>query len=153
MGTVLCIIPTSGGSKGLSRKNVLELGGRPLVGYPIAAARASGVYDVLLVSTDDGEITKVARAQGAHIPFLRPSAFAQALTITKATLQQALRAFEKHVGKTFDTCLFLTPTDIFSSASWVTRAVTVLKENHELESAFSCSSTHKNYWQPGESRQ
>lgn len=149
MSSVICIIPARGGSKGLPRKNLIDLAGRPLVGYPIAAARASGVCDVIFVTTDDEEIAAVAREQGADVPFLRPTHLAEDLTTTEATLQQALLAYEKHAGRSFDICVFLTPTDIFRNPAWVTRAVTLLKENPELESAFSCSSTHKNYWHHG----
>ena len=124
-----------------------------MVGYPIATARASDMCDAIRVSTDDEVVTKVANAKGAHVPFPRPSEFAQDLTITVVKLHQALRAYKTPAGKIFDICVFLTPTDIFRSASWVTRAVTVLKENPELESAFQRSSTHKNYWARGESDQ
>ncbi len=148
---VLCVIPARGGSKGLPRKNVLPLAGRPLVGYPIAAAKASGVCDAIFVTTDDEEIAAVARAEGADVPFLRPADLAGDLTTTEATLRHALLAYESHTGRQFDICVFLTPTDIFRSPAWIARAVNLLKEQPKLESAFAGTATHKNYWdrEPG----
>lgn len=145
----ICIIPARGGSKGLPRKNILPLAGRPLVGYPIAAAKASGVCDVVFVTTDDAEIADAARAQGADVPFLRPADLAQDLTTTEATLQYALAAYEQHSGEQFDIAVFLTPTDIFRSPEWIRQAVECLKANAEIESAFAVNATHKNYWHRG----
>lgn len=67
------IIPARGGSKGLPRKNILPLAGRPLIAHTIEAARAA---DRIMVSTDDAEIAEVARAWGAEVPFLRPEPLA-----------------------------------------------------------------------------
>ena len=80
--SVICIIPARGGSKGLPRKNILSLAGHPLIAYPIAAARASGVCDTIFVSTDDEEIAAVALQQGAEVPFLRVKKLAQDFSTT-----------------------------------------------------------------------
>jgi NDP-sugar pyrophosphorylase family protein len=73
---LLAVVPARGGTKRLPRKNVLPLGGRPLIAWTIDAARASGVLDDVLVSTDDEEIAGVARQCGAQVPWLRPAALA-----------------------------------------------------------------------------
>ena len=70
--TVLGLVVARGGSKGLPRKNVLDLGGRPLVAWTVAAGLASKTIDRLIISTDDTEIANAARAAGAEVPFLRP---------------------------------------------------------------------------------
>jgi CMP-N-acetylneuraminic acid synthetase len=70
----LCVIPARGGSKRLPRKNVALLGGRPLVNWTIEAAQASGVFDEVLVSTEDEEIARVAQSAGASTDPQRPEA-------------------------------------------------------------------------------
>ena len=146
MTKVVCIIPARGGSKGLAKKNIRALHGRPLIAWPIRAARLSGVVDDVLVSTDDEEIQAKATDAGAEVPFLRPDDLAEDLTTTEATLEDALKAFEDHKKTRYDICVFLTATDIFRQPQWIAEAVTALKDDPALESAFSAHATHKNYW-------
>src|SRR5687768_12205675 len=68
----IAIIPARGGSKRIPRKNVRPFCGRPMIAWPIAAATASGLFDHILVSTEDAEIADVARQAGAEVPFTRP---------------------------------------------------------------------------------
>ncbi len=70
----LAVIPARGGSKRIPRKNVKPFAGRPMIAYAIDAARDAGVFDRIVVSTDDEEIAAVARAHGAEVPFMRPAA-------------------------------------------------------------------------------
>ena len=72
----LALIPARGGSKGLPRKNILDLCGKPLIAYTIEAALAATRIGRVVVSTDDPEIADVARAYGAEVPFLRPAELA-----------------------------------------------------------------------------
>lgn len=72
----LCVIPARAGSKRLARKNVAPLGGRPMLAYTIAAARDSGVFADVYVSTEDAEIAALARDHGATVPGLRPTELA-----------------------------------------------------------------------------
>jgi CMP-N-acetylneuraminic acid synthetase len=146
MSKVISITPARGGSKGLPRKNVMPLLGKPLIAYPIEAARASEVVDVVLVTTDDEEIADAARKAGAEVPFLRPKELAGDLATTEATLQHALLTYEKMTGESFDVCVFLTATDVFRKAEWIAQAVRILDESPEIESAFSAHATSKNYW-------
>ncbi len=143
---VVCIIPARGGSKGLPKKNIRILRGRPLVAWPVRAAQLSGAVDDVLVSTDDEDIAAEAREAGADVPFLRPAELAQNLTTTEASLRQALLTYEDHKGFRYDICVFLTATDIFRDPGWIAEAVAVLAENPKIESAFSAHATHKNYW-------
>ena len=73
---LIAIIPARGGSKGVPRKNVRLLGGKPLVAWSIEAALKSGVVDRVFVSTEDEEIADISRRWGAEVPFLRPAALA-----------------------------------------------------------------------------
>jgi N-acylneuraminate cytidylyltransferase len=74
---VLALIPARGGSKGIPRKNLLPLAGKPLIVYSIEHALASTRITRTIVSTDDEEIARVAREAGAEVPFMRPSEYAQ----------------------------------------------------------------------------
>jgi len=73
---VIAIIPARGGSKGIPRKNIADLAGKPLVAYSILAARFSSLINRVIVSTEDEEIAEIARAWGAEVPFLRPKEYA-----------------------------------------------------------------------------
>src|SRR5690554_4803647 len=67
----LCIIPARGGSKRIPRKNIRDFLGKPIIAYSIEVALASGLFDEVMVSTDDEEIAEVAKRYGAKVPFLR----------------------------------------------------------------------------------
>lgn len=76
-GKIIALIPARGGSKGVPRKNIRMLAGKPLIAYAIETARGSRLIDRVVVSTDDAEIADVARQYGAEVPFMRPSELAQ----------------------------------------------------------------------------
>lgn len=86
----LALIPARGGSKRIPRKNVRPFAGRPMIGYAIAAAREAGVFDRIVVSTDDAEIAQVAQEQGAEVPFMRPAALADDHTPTVPVVVHAM---------------------------------------------------------------
>lgn len=69
---ILAIIPARGGSKGVPRKNIKELNGKPLIAYTIEAAKKSKFLDRVVVSTEDKEIAEISKKSGANIPYLRP---------------------------------------------------------------------------------
>ena len=87
--STLCVIPARGGSKGVPRKNLLDVGGKPLIAWTIEQALAVPDLDVL-VSTDDEEIAEVARAAGARVPWLRPTELAQDTTPTEPVVRHAI---------------------------------------------------------------
>lgn len=89
---MIAVIPARGGSKRIPRKNVRDFAGRPMIHWPIAAARESGVFARVIVSTDDAEIADVARAAGADVPALRPADLADDHTSVTAVVG--------HIGKT-----------------------------------------------------
>lgn len=74
--TVFALIPARGGSKGIPRKNIRKIAGKPLIAWTIEAALASPGIDAAVVSTEDAEIAEVGRAWGAEVPFLRPAELA-----------------------------------------------------------------------------
>lgn len=148
--STICIIPARGGSKGLARKNILKVDGKPLIHYPIEAALESGVCDVVMVTTDDEEIAEAAKAAGAEVPFLRPPELAQDLTTTEDTLKHAINEYEKISCKSFDITVFLIATSIFRKQNWVQQVVNKLIDDPSLESAFIAHATTKNYWHMNE---
>jgi pseudaminic acid cytidylyltransferase len=76
MDPVLAVIPARGGSKRIPQKNIGELCGKPLIAYTIEAALQSGIFERVVVSTDEARIAAVAEACGAEVPFLRPASLA-----------------------------------------------------------------------------
>ena len=68
----IAVIPARGGSKRIPRKNIREFAGKPMIAYAIEAAKGCGLFDHIVVSTDDEEIAKIAKQLGAEIPFIRP---------------------------------------------------------------------------------
>lgn len=104
--SAVAIIPARGGSQRIPRKNIKLFNGEPMIAHSIRAALASGVFDQVVVSTDDEEIADVARAHGAEVPFMRPADLADAFTGTAAVIQHALGA----INDSFDyaCCLYAT---------------------------------------------
>ena len=74
---ILAVIPARGGSKGVPRKNLRMVAGRPLIAWTIRAARASSYIDRLIVSSDDAAIIETAQREGCEAPFVRPSELAR----------------------------------------------------------------------------
>lgn len=143
---IICIIPARGGSKGLKNKNIKNVDGHPLIAYVITLAIKAKIFDTVLVSTDNKKIAQISKKYGAKVPFLREKKYAQDLTTTEATLQNALNVYEKQNSVKFDICVYMTATDIFRQVSDIKKAVNILKKNKSVESVFSARPTHKNFW-------
>ena len=143
---VICIIPARGGSKGIKFKNLQKICGKPLLYYPIKAALKSKVCDHIFVSTDSKLIAKESKKYGANVPFLRKKKYSGDRVTTESTLKDALKQYESFFKIKFDICVFLTCTNIFRQASWITEAVNILKKNNKIDSAFSVHSFYKHIW-------
>ncbi len=107
---IIALISARGGSKGIPRKNVLPIAGKPLIAWTIAAALGSRKLSRLLVSTDDVEIAEVAREHGAEVPFLRPAELARDDSPVIDAVEHALRWFERTEGNLPEYMLLLQPT-------------------------------------------
>lgn len=107
---ILAIIPARGGSKGVPRKNIIPLGGKPLIAYTIEVAGRSKLIDAAIVSTDDPEIAEVAREYGGDVPFLRPSELAMDNSPDIDYLKHALEWVETHRGWKPEILVILQPT-------------------------------------------
>lgn len=107
--SAVAIIPARGGSQRIPRKNIKLFNGEPMIVHSIRAALASGVFDQVVVSTDDEEIADVARVHGAKVPFMRPADLADAWTGTTAVIQHALctlDALDQHFD--YACCIYAT---------------------------------------------
>ena len=107
---LLGIITARGGSKGIPRKNIKELAGKPLIAYTIEAALSSGVFNRIVLSTDDQEIAETGKRCGAEVPFVRPAELAQDDTPTLPVLQHAVKWLKDNEGYLPDYVAILQPT-------------------------------------------
>lgn len=94
----LAIIPARGGSKRIPRKNIKPFMGKPIIAYSIEAALQSGIFDEVMVSTDDEEIAEVAKQYGANVPFMRSKRAADDYATTSDVIKEVLYNYEK-LGK------------------------------------------------------
>lgn len=106
---ILALITARSGSKGLPGKNIKELCGKPLLGWPITAARGSKYVDKVVISTDSQQYADIAVQLGAEAPFLRPSKLASD-TASSFDVVKHVVDFFKNTGKTFDYLVLLEPT-------------------------------------------
>lgn len=121
MPTAVALIPARQGSKRVPGKNVRRLGAHPVLAYSVAAARDSGVFDAVVVSTDSEEIAALARHYGAEVPFLRPAAYAGDTSPDIEWLSHLLDSV-KQQGRSWDAFALLRPTSPFRSAETIRRA-------------------------------
>jgi len=142
----ICIIPARGGSKGIRLKNLQKIGGKPLIYYPISAAKKSEQCDLIFVSTDSNQIAKTAKKFGAEVPFLRKKKFSKDFTTTEDTLRHALFEAESYYKTNFDICVFLTCTNPFRKVEWIKKSVQELKKNNKIDSVFSVHKIYKHFW-------
>ena len=104
--SVLAIIPARGGSKGVPRKNIREVGGKPLIAWTIEEAKKSKYIDRLILSSENDEIIAVARQWGCEVPFVRPSELARDDT---PGIEPVLHAIEA-IPEKYDYVVVLQPT-------------------------------------------
>jgi pseudaminic acid cytidylyltransferase len=113
----IAIIPARGGSKRIPRKNLKAFCGKPIIGYSIDAARSSGVFDHVIVSTDDAEIAAVARDLGAETPFMRPRELADDHTTTVPVIRHAVQWVGEHLGPVTHACCIYATAPFVQAAS------------------------------------
>ena len=104
----IAIIPARGGSKRIPRKNIKNFCGHPMIYYAISAARESGLFEHIVVSTDDEEIALIAKALGAETPFVRPAELANDYTATVPVIAHAIEAC-RSLGLVFDNVCCIYP--------------------------------------------
>jgi len=112
----LAVIPARGGSKRIPRKNIRSFHGKPIMAWSIEAARESGCFDRIVVSTDDPEIANVANEFGAETPFLRPDELSDDTAPTSVVVKHAIEWHGEN-GFTVDECCCLYATAPFLSGT------------------------------------
>lgn len=139
--SVLCVVPARGGSKGVPRKNLQPVGGRPLLDWTIRAARDASVSDRVIVSTDDPEIAAAARSSGAEVPFLRPGELATDEAATIDVVLHALDAMPPH-----DIVIVLQPTSPLRTAADIDAACRRMLALRASSCVSVCEADQSPYW-------
>jgi len=135
---ILALIPARGGSKGVSRKNIRMLGGKPLIGWTIDAGKKSEYIDRLILSSEDEEIISVARKCGCEVPFVRPAELSADDTPGIAPVLHAVGALDDK----FDYLVLLQPTSPFRVAEDIDGAIRRCIEN-KADSCVSVTESEK----------
>lgn len=117
----ICIIPARGGSKRIPRKNIKEFLGKPIIAYSIEAALKSGLFDEVMVSTDDEEIAAIAKQYGAKVPFLRSAETANDFATMEDVIEEVLLRY-KVDGMTYDHICCILSTAPFLTANSVSES-------------------------------
>lgn len=124
----IAIITARGGSKRIPRKNIKEFCGKPILAYSIEAALKSGIFDTVMVSTDDTEIAEIAKRYGAEVPFYRSEKTANDYATTNDVLLEVLAEYEKR-GEHFELACCIYPTAPFVTGEKLKTAVKQLEES------------------------
>ncbi len=127
MGNI-CIIPARGGSKRIPRKNIKPFLGKPIIAYSIQAALDSGLFDEIMVSTDDNEIAKIAEQYGAKVPFLRSEKNSDDFATTFDVIEEVINAYKAN-GMEFDNLCCLYSCAPFVNGLTLNYGVKLLTEN------------------------
>ncbi len=106
----IAIIPARGGSKRIPRKNIKNFLGKPVISYSIEAALQSGLFEEVMVSTDDKEIAEIAKSYGASVPFLRSPKTADDFATVSEVIEEVLQKYTAELQRNYDyvCCLFAT---------------------------------------------
>lgn len=142
----LAIIPARGGSKRLPRKNILDLGGKPLIAWTIEAALGCAYIDEVMVTTDDGEIAAVAKEYGAEVPFLRPAVLASDTATSFDAVKHTIEFYRDELGKHFDYVVLLQPTSPMRSSKDISEAIEMLTHKGADAVISVCEADHSPLW-------
>lgn len=120
---IYAIIPARAGSKGIPKKNIVELGGKPLIAWTIQAAQEAENVQRVIVSTDSKEIRRIALEAGGEVPFLRPEEIAQDQTPGITPALHAIEWLKEHEDQLPDYIAYLQPTSPFRTATDINRSI------------------------------
>lgn len=141
MTRVMGLITARGGSKGVPRKNVRLLAGKPLIVWTIEAAQAARRLDRLIVSTDDADIAELCRSQGVEVPFLRPGELAGDASPHADVVLHAIEWMRDHAGYLPDYLVLLQPTSPLRIAADIDSAVEIAIRR-QTDAVISVTPTH-----------
>lgn len=124
----IAVITARGGSKRIPRKNIKDFCGKPILAYSIEAAVKSGLFDTVMVSTDDEEIAEIAKQYGAEVPFFRSEKTSGDFATTNDVLLEVIGEYEKR-GERFDILCCIYPTAPFITAAKLEEGMKLLEES------------------------
>lgn len=141
---IISIIPARGGSKGIYKKNIVNLAGKPLIAWTIETAKKSNLIGRVIVTTDDKEIAEVALKYGAEVPFLRPKKLAQDNTPPGPVLKHALEFIYKKEKLKPKIVVWLEPPCPFRTAEEIDEAINMLQADSKADSLRSVCEPFQN---------
>ena len=143
---ILCIIPARGGSKGIPRKNIRPVGGKPLIGWTIEVALNTACVDRVIVSTDDEEIANIVKDYGIDVPFLRPKELARDDTPDMPVYEHTLNWLTKHEHYNPEIIVWLRPTSPLRTSTDIENSVEILIDSNADWVRSVCEVSHHPYW-------
>lgn len=149
---VAAIILARGGSKGLKKKNIQLVNGRPLISYTINDAKKSKIVDRIIVSTDDKEIARVALEEGAEVPFLRPPDLSSDQATSEAALKHVVEWLSQNESYEPEIIVYLQATEPLRPKNIIDNCINILLKEKNIDTAFAALETHKNYWRIDENK-
>lgn len=146
--SILAIIPARGGSKGIPRKNIKTLAGKPLIAWSIEAGKKSKYIDRIIVSTEDKEIRDISLIYGAEVPFLRPKELAQDNTSSVDTIVDVIMKLKDIEKLEYDFILLLQPTSPLRNEKHIDESIDLLISNLDKYNALISVTEleHPVYW-------
>lgn len=141
----LAIIPARSGSKGLKDKNIKMLNEKPLIAYSIKAAKESGLFDEIMVSTDSEKYAEIAKQWGAKVPFLRSQELSNDTASSWDVVKDVIERY-KSFGIEFDTVALLQPTSPLRSSEDIINGYEVMKEKAANFVVSICEMDHSPLW-------
>ncbi len=130
MSNILCTICARGGSKGVKNKNIKELNGKPLIAYTIEQAKASGIFEHIVISTDSDDIANIAKQYGAEVFFKRSDEMASDTAGKLEVIKDAFKRSEEYYNKTFDYLVDLDATAPLRDVEDIINSFKQFKENN-----------------------
>ncbi|PKN02169.1 MAG: CMP-N-acetlyneuraminic acid synthetase [Elusimicrobia bacterium HGW-Elusimicrobia-1] len=143
---ILGIIPARGGSKGLPRKNIRVMGGKPLLVWTIEQGARSKYLDRIIVSTDDKKIARVAARHGADVPFIRPARLSTSRAKSIDVVLHLLNRLVKR-GENYDVLVLLQPTSPLRKTGDIDKALRLMDLKGADSVVSVCETEHHPYWQ------
>jgi len=126
---ILAIIPARSGSKGVSKKNIRSIGGKPLIEYTINSAKKSKKINKIILTTDSKEIANFAKKKGIEVPFLRPKKFSKDDSSALDYVKHALKFLEQKQSYIPDIILILQPTSPIRKIGLIDKSISLLKKS------------------------
>ncbi len=143
---VLAIIPARGGSKGVLKKNIRELCGKPLIAYTIEEAKKCRSISRIIVTTDDPDIAETSVKFGAEVPFVRPAELSNDTATTIDVIVHSLEWLEKNEEYRPDAVMLLQPTSPLRTWEDMDKAFKIFQTNPGMSVISVCEAEHSPFW-------